>query len=256
MLEKIEVLISAMYQSGYNIFKTTNISTDALLINQCDKNAEELLIEGDNQLRIISTIERGLSKSRNKAIDNAQGDICLLCDDDELLYDSYSEKIREAYRKYPDADIICFQVFFEGKKYTGKPYRVGFVKALRISSVQISFRLRSIRQANVKFDVKYGSGTPMGSGEENIFMYDCLKKGLKVYYVPVPIGEVSQAESKWFNGFNDSYFLKRGMIINRMMGKIGYLYCLYFAITKYNLYKESTSLKKALVLMNKGMKQQ
>ncbi len=81
--------------------------------------------------------------------------------------------------------------------------------------------------ANVRFDTDYGSGTPMGSGEENIFMYDCLKKGLRAYYVPIDIGEVKQVNSKWFRGFTEDYFWKRGKIIRRMMGCWGCFFTFY-----------------------------
>lgn len=254
MSEKVEVLISAMYQTDLALFEKTGVTTDGLIINQCNENAVQKKEECGKQYKMISTMERGLSRSRNLALENAQGDYCLLCDDDELLYEDYEEKIVDAYKKYPDADIICFKVILEEKVYSNKPYKIGYLKALRVSSVQISMKLDSIKKAGILFDEEYGSGTPMGSGEENIFIYDCLKKGLKAYYVPVIIGEVNQSESNWFRGFTDEYFMKRGAIIYRLMGKIGVIYCAYFAVTKYRRYKNNMSMMRAFLLMINGMK--
>ena len=254
MNEKVEVLISAMYQTDLTLFEKTGVTTDGLIINQCNENDVQKKNECGRQYKMISTMERGLSRSRNLALENAQGDYCLLCDDDELLYEDYEEKIVEAYKKFPDADIICFKVMLEEKAYSNKSYRIGFLKALRVSSVQISMKLDSIKKNGILFDEEYGSGTPMGSGEENIFIYDCLKKRLKVYYVPVTIGEVHESASNWFRGFTDEYFMKRGAIIYRLMGKIGIIYCVYFAITKYQRYKNNLSMMRALGLMANGMK--
>ena len=83
MSSLVEVLISAMYQSDYSIFEKTNISTDALLINQCDKNEYSKRETKTGIQRCVYTTERGLSRSRNNALINATGKYCLLCDDDE-----------------------------------------------------------------------------------------------------------------------------------------------------------------------------
>ena len=254
MNEKVEVLISAMYQTDLALFEKTGVKTDGLIINQCNESAVQKKNKCGKEYKMISTLERGLSRSRNMALENAQGDYCLLCDDDELLCEDYEQRIVDAYKKFPDADIICFKVMLEGKEYSNKSYRIGFLKALRVSSVQVSMRLDSIKKNGILFDENYGSGTPMGSGEENIFIYDCLKKGLKVYYVPVTIGEVHESTSNWFRGFTDEYFVNRGAIIYRLMGKIGFIYCAYFAITKYQKYKNNLSMMRAFWLMLKGMK--
>ena len=255
MNEKVEVLISAMHQTDLELFDKTKVRTDGLLINQCNENNVKQKCKYGRQYKMISTKERGLSRSRNMALENAHGDYCLLCDDDEVLYEDYEDKIIDAYKRYPDADIICFKVLLEGKTYSDKSYKIGYLKALRVSSIQVTIKLKSIKKSGVTFDEKYGSGTPMGSGEENIFIYDCLKKGLKAYYVPVIIGEAMQFESNWFKGFTDEYFVKRGSIIYRLMGKFGVIYCAYFAITKFKRYRNNMNMIRAFSLMIRGLKE-
>lgn len=252
---KVEVLMSTMYQTDLSIVDKTGINTDVLLINQCDEDKIVKEKRSTGMIRCISTRERGLSRSRNKAIENARGDYCLICDDDEHLEKDYSQKIVTAFEQYKDADIIAFKVKIGNKKYPTRKCRIGYIKSLRVSSVQIALRLNSIRRAGIKFDTNFGSGTPLGSGEENIFMYECLKAGLKIYYVPVNIGEVIQGgESQWFKGFNEEYFFKRGKILNRMMGKVfAHIYAFYFLISKYSLYHTNISFAKAAKQMFKGM---
>ncbi|CEP47881.1 Glycosyl transferase family 2 [[Clostridium] sordellii] len=88
----LEVLVSTMNQKDYSLIKKMNIQTDALFINQCDLNQYEELKKYEKNIRIISNTERGLSKSRNQALLNAKGDICLIADDDIKYVDGYEKK--------------------------------------------------------------------------------------------------------------------------------------------------------------------
>ena len=53
---------------------------------------------------------RGLSNSRNMALENAEDDICILCDDDVVYCDRYAELVEEALEKVPDADMMVFNI--------------------------------------------------------------------------------------------------------------------------------------------------
>lgn len=256
MKSKLEVLVSAMHQRDNEIFKKTNIKTDALLINQCDIESAVEYTESGNLYRIISTTERGLSKSRNKALENAKGTHCLICDDDEVLADNYERLIMDTFNDNPGYDILCFKFQLEGKEFPAHSYKIGYLSALRITSWQIAFKKDSITKNNIRFDENFGSGTPAGSGEENIFLYDCLKKGLKIKYVPVLIGSVAQEKSHWFKGFDEEYFFNRGKIIKRLMGKkLGYFYCVYFILFKIKDYQDTTSPLNAWKSIMRGYNQ-
>ncbi|WP_281532034.1 glycosyltransferase family A protein [Anaerocolumna aminovalerica] len=251
---KVEVLMSVMMQNDLAVAERTNIRSDVLIINQCDTNKRWNDVLKYCVIRCINTTNRGLSNSRNMAIQNAKGDFCLLCDDDEILDDDYVEKISSEFEKNPKADIICFIIERNGKKYPTKPFKVGFYRSLQISSVQMVMRRNSIIKSKVKFDENFGSGSPNGSGEENIFMFDCLKKKLKIYYVPVHIGKLLPSESTWFKGFDKDYFLKRGRIFRRLFGAYGYIHSIYFALSKYKRYRNSVSFFGAVKLMYEGMR--
>ena len=230
-----------MNQNDTSIFEKTNIQSSALMINQCNVDNYWENKRDYGNLKIISTKERGLSNSRNMAIKNASQKYALLCDDDEYLYEGYPQIIENAFNENPHADILCFQIKRSGKKYSNKGFKVGFLSSLKIASWQICFKVESIKKADVFFDKRFGSGTSLGAGEENIFLYDCLKKKLKCFYVPICIGEVAQIESKWFKGFNQLYFYNRGVATRRMMGLGGFFYCLYFLFAKHYRYKSETS---------------
>jgi len=251
---KLEVLISAMDQEDMSLFEKTNIQTDAVMINQAgitDYSEKEL---NGHKLRMYTIADRGLSKSRNTAISQASGDICLLCDDDERLCDNYGEIIKAAYGKYTDADVIAFIVDIQGKTYKKKDRKLNRLGILKISSVQITFKRQSILNNNLRFNEQFGAGTEFCFGEENIFLTDCLKSGLKIYYFAQKIGAAAQVRSTWNSGYHREYFLNRGIITRYYLGKfLSALYAFYFIIFKFSLYKEDISPMSAVRNLLKGI---
>lgn len=257
----ISVLISCMHQKDTGIVKRSNVRTNAVVVNQCDRNSTEssLFTDADgksHRLSFICTKERGLSRSRNMAIDNSEDDICLIMDDDETLVNNYENIITDAYRKYSDADVIVFNVdAHDGKVYAKNPHKVDFLSALKVTSSEISFRRKSILDRQIHFDVEMGSGTGHGAGEENAFLYECLRKGLRIQYVPHKIAALDlTSESQWFKGFTEKFFLQRGWATERYMGKaMATLYTLYYVVRKRNMYKQDCTIWKALKNSLKGV---
>lgn len=245
----LEVLISCMNQQDMKIAEQTGIQTDVLIINQCpkvehsgdassDKNTLEVQNSSRGNIRMLRTNTRGLSKSRNLAIQHAVGDVCLLCDDDEQLDSSYEKIILNAYEALPEADIICFRIANQPSRLKQKEQRLTKWTAMRIASWQITFRRESIINSGIRFDENMGAGTGNGGGEEVKFLRDCIGAGLKAYYVPNSIGVVAQTESTWFKGFNRDFFYKRGVTNRYMLGlPIAILYGIYYSFVKRNLYK-------------------
>ena len=246
----LEVLISCMNQQGMRIAEQTGIQTDALIVNQCpqaecsddvslDRNAIEVQNGSRATIRMIRTNTRGLSKSRNLAIRHTVGDVCLLCDDDEQLDSSYEDTILKAYEALPDADIICFRISNQPSRLTQKTQRLTKWTAMRIASWQITFRRESVLESGIRFDEDMGAGTGNGGGEEVKFLRDCIKAGLKAYYVPKSIGTVAQSESTWFKGYDRDFFYKRGITNRYMLGlPVSILYAAYYTMVKRDLYKE------------------
>jgi len=70
-MSKVEVLMSIMSQNAEEIIKRTNIKSSAVVVNQCDRNDRKNIIINDNNVDYIKTTDRGLSKSRNLAIQEA-----------------------------------------------------------------------------------------------------------------------------------------------------------------------------------------
>lgn len=103
----VEILISCMYQNDFSIVKKSNIQSDAIIVNQTNIDKVEIKEYDFGIVKMISTTERGLSKSRNMALKNSTADFCVICDDDEVLTDNYVEMVEEAYNQ-TNADVIVF----------------------------------------------------------------------------------------------------------------------------------------------------
>lgn len=249
---KICVLISCMHQSK-DIIERTHIQTNVVVINQCDDNSVEewTFVNYLGELcraKFISTKERGLSKSRNMAICNAEGDICLICDDDEELVPGYEQLIVKAYESRKNADVITFMFTRKDKTYPGISLKHNLKTLLKTSSVEITFLTRSILDKHIRFDEKMGSGSGNGAGEENMFLMDCKRNGLIMYYFPWTIGKLLSTNSLWFHGYTNTYFENFGWSSRRILGpllSIGYLF--YWITTHRKLYINEMSVFKAAI---------
>lgn len=102
---KIEVLISTMnLKEPETLLKEMNVQTPYKIINQVKE------IKQIKDKNVYSYQEKGVSKSRNRALQKAEAEICIIADDDVKYVDNYEKIILEAYKKYPKADIIVFKI--------------------------------------------------------------------------------------------------------------------------------------------------
>ena len=80
---RIEHIISTMRRSDFSFLKKLKMETDCLVVNQkTDEGNSSYNISDTITARIINTSESGLSRSRNKLLENATGDVCIIGDDD------------------------------------------------------------------------------------------------------------------------------------------------------------------------------
>ncbi len=250
---KFVLLISCMHQHDKSILERSNVQSDVVVINQCDSDKVEEFdfVNKFGQTKhciFVSTTERGLSRSRNMAIAYAPDDaICKVCDDDETFADDVEKKVLCAYTRHPDAALIAFSMIRADKKlgkvYPQKDMTLSFTRIIKTTSVEMTFNKRRVADLGVTFDIKMGSGTGNGGGEENKFMLDIRRDGGHLYYAPECIGTVNPAESHWFTGYNEETIKSYGWAARRSMGNIvGFLYSNYWALTHRRLYKGNLSL--------------
>jgi glycosyltransferase involved in cell wall biosynthesis len=209
-----QVLISTLQSDSSNF---SGLGFPVLVISQSEKKSH--VRSGD--FEFISYLERGLSKSRNRAIENCQADIALIADDDVEFIPDFDKKIGDAFANFPDADVITFRVRTpEGqpykKSYLDHSFQHGRTSIYKTSSVEIAFRPDKVKGKGLRFDERFGLGAKYSSGEEVIFLNDCINAGLKLRYVPEEI-VIHPLESSG-KILDENYFKSKGAIVRRLYG--------------------------------------
>ncbi|EQB7292631.1 glycosyltransferase family 2 protein [Escherichia albertii] len=252
-MENIQILMATMFKEHISDIDWAykNINAPVLLINQSDFVGKEI---SDN-ITMISCTERGSSKSRNMAIDNATGDICVIADDDVMYVDNVESILRKAFADNPDADIITFQIMTPD----GSLFNSGYPKnkqwhnwrsILRCASIEIAFRRNVIIKNKLRVDDNFGLGSKYRVHDEIIFLKDAMDKGLKILYIPIPI--VIHPKESSGSDFNDSLVLSKGAAFIRLFGIKGILLNLIFAIKKHKEYRLNYNIIDFTILMFKG----
>lgn len=254
-MKDIQVIISTFNNSPENIDRSF-FETNTIIINQLPINYDDSI----NERKVDNFIwydvdQKGLSKSRNIGIDFADSTYLYLTDDDVILNPNFSEIVLNNFENNADADVLAFQVNGINRKY--KDYsqeikKIGFLSSQKLSSVQLVFKTKFLKNSNIFYDELFGTGSVYSMGEENILLFDLIKNGANIYYIPEEIGKVYVGDSSWFNGFTNKYFFDRGAIIKRMYGSLAPMYITIFALSKYQLYKKDNSFREAIKQMNKG----
>lgn len=233
-LAKTEILLSCMFLSdSKEMIKRSHITSDTVIINQCDEEnyKEENICNA--LLRTFSVTDRGLTKSRNLAISKSQADICIICDDDEIFNEGYEKAVSSAYDAIPDADIIIFDMVDRPLKWGNSIKRLGYIDLMSVSSWQITFRREKLLASGVLFDENMGAGSGNGAEEEFRFLTQCRKAKLRIYHYPFRLASVAQTQSTWFKGFDEEFFVNRGNTTRYIMGlPLSVLYAAYYAFAK------------------------
>lgn len=255
----MEVLVSCMNKDE-QLVKKMNIQTDAIVVNQVleeDYHLKEFY-HNENHIRMFSMKEKGVGRSRNNALMRADGEIVITADEDEVFVDNYQDIIEKAYRKYPDADMILFEVEIvtsDGvKTKISKEGKVHFFNYFKYGTVNFTFKKDSIYKSNIFFSLLFGGGAAFQSGEDTLFLTDILKKRLKVYSYPEKIATVYNYDSTWFKGYDEEYLKHRGALFRAMSGLFFHLLVIQFSLRKKNLFP-NVSLLKMIKLMNEGRKE-
>ena len=115
----------------------------------------------------------------------------------------------------------------------------------------MAFRMSKIRKNNILMTLLCGGGAKYGSGEDSLFIYEFLKKGLKVFSSPSIIATVDFTDSSWFKGYDEKYFLDKGALLYLLHKKFAMFFILVYLIRHKYMYEE-LGLKKSFHFLRKG----
>lgn len=242
---RIQVLVSTMHQKDYSLLDTMNIQTDAIVVNQCDENKIEEFEYKGHKIKWISLKERGVGLSRNTALMRADADILMFADDDIVYDDGYAEIITEFFEKYPKASFAVFN--FQSLNPSRPEYidkkdkELNWANSLKYGAFRIAVKNEKIKKANIYYSLLFGGGAAHQSGEDNLFVTNCLQRGLKGMASCTLLGTVKQENSTWFKGYDEKYYSDRGALFAAMYGNLAGFMMLVFEM-KYVLSKKEVGL--------------
>ena len=230
---KHQLLVSTMNQTDDSIYKQMNLHTDAIVVNQTNYNGLDTISKDQYILKMYHFRERGVGLSRNSAMMRAEGEIVQFADDDMIFTDTHREDVIREFDNHPEADAILFSVESLNPERPllkiNKFARVSKLEALKYGCARLAIRRERVLYNNLSFSLLFGGGARYGSGEDTIFLQDCIRAGIKIYKSPVKIADVRQEISSWFTGYTEKYYVDKGALFAAALPKLCYAYALLSA---------------------------
>ncbi len=253
---KVQVLASVMNEIPEDLVNRMRLESDAIVINQCDRlDFQQLSCKG-GLVGFYSFPDRGVGKSRNEAILRADGDICLFSDGDIVYETGYEKAIAEEFERNPKADMILFNVTVEEARRTyhiTERKKVHWYNCGRYGAVSFAVRREALLKSGVTFSLLFGGGAKYSNGEDSLFLKEFMSKGYQVYTAPVTIAREEAGESSWFAGYNEKFFVDRGVLYHYLYGKLARAMALRFLFAHKAKMCAEVPMKQAYIWMKRGI---
>ena len=250
------MLASVMNQTMEEQVRHMNLSSDTIIINQCDCFKQEEMEYRGHRVRFFSFPDRGIGRSRNEAIIRADKDICLFSDEDIVYEEGYAEAIVTEFQRNPRADMILFNISVEESRRTyhiTERKRVHWYNCGRYGAVSFAVRRESLLASGVTFSLLFGGGAKYSHGEDSLFLKEFMAKGYRVYTAPVTIGREEAGDSTWFAGYNEKFFRDRGVLYHYLYGRLAKVFSLRFLLAHKGKMCTNISVKQAYEWMKAGV---
>jgi len=228
-----------------------------VLANQSDHHEyREENING-NIVKMITTPYRGVGKNRNMALLYSAADYLLFADDDMIYADNYEEGILKAFENLKDADVIIFKCNLTKNNVIietlpNKIKRLNIFNCFKYGAVHFVVRRASLKKANIWFSLLFGGGALYGSGEDALFLKECLDTKLKIYTHDFLIGNCATDESTWFKGYDEKLYYDKGAWCAASFPLLKYLVAFKLSMRFKKL--SNFSYRKSMYLLCSGIK--
>lgn len=162
-------------------------------------------------IKQIEMSVKGLSRARNRGLEQASGEIVVLSDDDCWYPTNAFEIIVNAFEKRQSAIIVLSQIFdpeknISYKNYTSnEEYVRNKLQLMSKSSIEVAFKKDLVM--NKKFDERLGLGGEFVCGEEVDFLLSNYEKNA-IFYIP----EVTVYHKKKENGSSNKQIIAKGAV--------------------------------------------
>ena len=213
---------------------------------------ETPLILNERKDVFVGTLSgKGLSKNRNNSVRLAKSHQAkgyfLIADDDVEFLPDFERKITEAFAKYSNSGILCFQVLSPDldrpfKNYWTESKSIDIKCIDRISSIEIAGRMEVLDE--IVFDERLGLGAAFPSGEEVAFLADAIRNEIQIQFVPEyivrhPLETSGKNRKNQF--YNESLRLIGGRAYRIYGEKLALSFFLFSALKNYPVYRKQLS---------------
>jgi len=222
MQPELEILISTMERDNLDwlrrMFPGGYDNLHLLIVNQSEhgRRIDESLLP--SRIRVINLPGKGLSRSRNVALENAVGRFLLLADDDGEYFPGFEQNVIRAHRRW-DEPVIIFPFLNETGRPWGDHRSQSYLmqRVEHIYSPQISFKKEFWTSSDLRFNENFGLGTSLPDGENYILFSLMKRRGIPIRYAGGdPIGRHPEV--------NSSFYIQRPGNIKARLAAYKYLY--------------------------------
>lgn len=227
--QDLEILISTTNRNTLDflipMFPFSHFSEfSILIINQTSK--DQILVSDFPSVRVINSFEKGLSRSRNIAIQNASKEIGLFADDDVVYSADFDSQIITAFNTL-DASVITFNHQRIGLKHPQNAattsYSHNSVTIWDVFSIEIAFKVSDLKEKKVGFDEHFGLGADFETAEELLFLRSVLQNKIKAAYFPAVVVSHALLTSGDDQG-SDKLVFARAALSYKLYKQLAYLW--------------------------------
>ena len=192
---------------------------------------------------------KGVAKSRNQAIDLAQGEYLIFSDDDITFNEFGLRQAIEFLDAHPDVSLLLGQATDESgtlrKRYPATVEKLGSLNSARAATYEMIIRVADVRKLGVRFDEDFGAGAKNYLGDEYIFVVDLIRAGGKAVFAPITLAQhpTESSGSRWGSGQDRR---ARAVIFTRVFGVFAPVVRLPFGIRRR---RELGSLKNLILFV-------
>jgi len=196
-----------------------------ILISVQNPDAIEFTIpQSDVSVSVVESMETGVTKSRNKVVENTATDYLIFADDDATIYAEGLKKVIDYLDSHPSCDLVTAITTNEKgvprKRYSDREQTLTLFNSAKVGTIEMVLRVASARNRNLHFDQNFGAGSANPLGDEYIFVSDLLKSGGQGVFLPVNLASHPEESSGANVGANDSpqILAARAKVFTRVFG--------------------------------------
>jgi hypothetical protein len=187
------------------------------------QNPGSVEFEVPTNFKFLSTTanEKGVAKSRNIVLRNAETKYLLFADDENTFLSRGVKSAISYLEEHPGCDLVLTQAIDTTgalrKSYPKKVKKLTKFNSAKAATYEMIVRVDSAKSKGVTFDERFGAGAENYLGDEYIFIADLIDKGGAGVFLPLTIAihPFVSSGSRWGS---DADLRARAEVFQRVFG--------------------------------------